>query len=132
MGELPHQWVETSVTSAKRCGLEKQLSMSAQRLLVRPLSMEVTFDTMRAPLSNPPAGPEGSSKVCFPSCALVPLGLALLVCPALYVIPSTAVLGAVLLSGYFGGAIATHIRLGVVAWCCLYLRDARVRFHIDR
>jgi hypothetical protein len=60
-------------------------------------------------------------------------------CVVLYVIPKTAVLGAVLMTGYLGGAIATHVRvsdhvnllgplvLGILAWVGLYLRDARVR-----
>jgi hypothetical protein len=55
----------------------------------------------------------------------------------LYAIPRTAVLGAVLLTGYLGGAVATHVRvgqspaapllLGVIAWAGLYLREVRLR-----
>jgi hypothetical protein len=57
----------------------------------------------------------------------------------LYLIPQTAMLGAILLTGYLGGACATHVRiadyghcwipvaLGVVLWLGLYLRDARIR-----
>ena len=59
-------------------------------------------------------------------------------CTILYVIPPTAVLGAILLTGYLGGAIATHARLeeidfvgaliaGVLVWLGLFLRHARVR-----
>jgi hypothetical protein len=69
------------------------------------------------------------------------LGAILLVCTLLYVYPRTAVLGAVLLTAYLGGAVATHIRvgsplfthtlfgvyLGVFAWGGLWLRDARLR-----
>lgn len=65
------------------------------------------------------------------------IGLLELACVALYVIPQTAVLGAILLTGYLGGAIATHVRigdpfvgpvvLGVLVWLGLYLRDARLR-----
>ena len=66
-------------------------------------------------------------------------GLAVLelACAALYVIPRTAVLGAILLTGYLGGAIATHVRvdddvliqplLGVLLWLGLWLRDRRLR-----
>ena len=58
---------------------------------------------------------------------------------ALYLIPQTAVLGAILLTGYLGGAVATHVRIGeywqcwipvafgVLVWLGLFLRDARVR-----
>ena len=74
-----------------------------------------------------------------PSLAPV-LGIILLVSTALYVIPKTSVLGAILLTGYLGGAIATHLRvgdplfshvlfptyLGVLLWGGLYLRDERL------
>jgi hypothetical protein len=69
------------------------------------------------------------------------LGMVTLACTALYAWPRTALLGAVLLTGLFGGAIATHLRLdsplfshtlfgiylGVVVWGGLWLRDQRVR-----
>jgi hypothetical protein len=69
------------------------------------------------------------------------LGILTLVCTALYAFPRTAVLGAILLTGYLGGAIATHLRagspvfthllfgfyLGLMVWGGLYLRDARLR-----
>ena len=69
------------------------------------------------------------------------LGILLLVCTAVYVFPGTSVLGAILLTGYLGGAVATHLRagdplfshvlfptyLGVLLWLGLYLRDDRLR-----
>ena len=69
------------------------------------------------------------------------LGILLLLCTFLYVVPRTAALGAILLTGYLGGAVATHLRagdplfshvlfptyLGVLLWLGLYLRDARLR-----
>jgi hypothetical protein len=69
------------------------------------------------------------------------LGAILLICTLLYVTPQTAVLGAILLTGYLGGAVATHVRvgsalfshllfgvyLGVLLWGGLYLRDPRLR-----
>ena len=69
------------------------------------------------------------------------LGTVLLICTILYALPRTAVLGAILLTGYLGGAVATHLRvgsplfshvlfgvyLGVLLWGGLYLRDARLR-----
>jgi hypothetical protein len=71
----------------------------------------------------------------------VNLGAVLLCCTILYVIPRTAVLGAILLTGYLGGAVATHLRvgdplfshvlfptyLGVMLWGALFLRDERLR-----
>jgi hypothetical protein len=69
------------------------------------------------------------------------LGVVALICTALYAWPRTAVLGAILLTAYMGGTVATHLRIGnplfthmlfgvylaVFAWGGLYLRDARVR-----
>lgn len=69
------------------------------------------------------------------------LGIVALLCTALYALPRTAVLGAILLTAYMGGAVATHLRVGnplfthmlfgvylaVLAWGGLYLRDARIR-----
>lgn len=69
------------------------------------------------------------------------LGVLTLLCTILYAIPRTSILGAILLTGYLGGAMATHLRignplfthllfglyLGVMAWGGLYLRDARLR-----
>jgi hypothetical protein len=71
----------------------------------------------------------------------VGIGIILLACVALYAIPRTSVLGAILLTGYLGGAIATHVRIGsplfshtlfpiyiaAMVWSGLYLRDARLR-----
>ena len=80
---------------------------------------------------------EGTAKVGYPAGCLVPLGIVLLVSTVLYAVPRTAVLGAILLTAYLGGATATHVRLGqpffmpvlfgVIIWGCLYLRDARLR-----
>ena len=80
---------------------------------------------------------EGTARVGYPPGVLVPLGLVLLVSTILYTVPRTAVLGAILLTGYLGGATATHVRLaqpflfpvvfGIIVWGCLYVRDARVR-----
>ncbi len=69
------------------------------------------------------------------------LGVLTLLCTVLYAIPRTSILGAILLTGYLGGAMATHLRignplfthllfglyLGVMAWGGLYLRDPRLR-----
>jgi hypothetical protein len=80
---------------------------------------------------------EGTARVGFSPGVLVPLGVVLAVCTLLYAVPRTAVLGAVLLTGYLGGATATHVRLGepfvfpvvfgVLLWVSLLLRDARLR-----
>lgn len=78
---------------------------------------------------------EASAKLGVPAEAIRGIGLVLLVCTLLYAVPRTAVLGAVLLTGYLGGAAATHVNagggafpvgfavgLGVLAWLGLALR----------
>jgi len=72
--------------------------------------------------------------------AALGLGILELACMLVYVIPRTSVLGAILVTGYLGGAVATHVRigdplfniiipalLGALAWLALYLRDKRLR-----
>ena len=76
----------------------------------------------------------------YPESVIVPLGIVLTASTLLYAIPRTAVLGAILLTGYLGGAVATHVRLseglfpvsfpiimGVLIWGGLWLRDYRLR-----
>lgn len=80
---------------------------------------------------------EGLVDYGFPEGVAPAIGAAALVSVALYLIPQTAVLGAILLTGYLGGATVTHVRVeeafvipvvtGVLVWGGLYLRDARIR-----
>lgn len=80
---------------------------------------------------------EGFAHLELPVRLAPALGVLELFCTVVYLIPRTAVLGAILLTGYLGGAILTHLRvgdpywlqavLGVVLWGGLYLRDPRLR-----
>lgn len=80
---------------------------------------------------------EGLTKFGYPLSLAVPLGVVESICTILYIIPQTAVLGAILLTGYLGGATATHVRIaddftapivmGVLLWLGLFLRDSRIR-----
>ena len=80
---------------------------------------------------------EGLNKYGYPPGVLVPLGVVVLVSVALYLFPRTAVLGAILLTGWLGGAVNTHVRagepwfmaviVGALVWLALYLRDPRLR-----
>jgi hypothetical protein len=70
-----------------------------------------------------------------------PLGIILIVCALLYAIPQTSILGAILLTGYLGGAVCTHLRvgdplfshilfptyMGALLWLAIYLRHVRLR-----
>lgn len=79
------------------------------------------------------------ARIGWPESALNLLAFLQLGCIALFLIPRTSVLGAILLTGYLGGAIATYVRMGepypvlvplstsMIAWAGLYLRDQRLR-----
>ena len=81
---------------------------------------------------------EGLTMFGYPATLATPIGLTLLLSTLLYLLPRTAVLGAVLVTAYLGGAVATHVRVGdgsylfavafgVLAWAGLYLREPRLR-----
>jgi hypothetical protein len=81
---------------------------------------------------------EGMSKFGYSESTLLVVAVLELGSALIYAIPRTAVLGAILMTGYFGGAIATHVRvadpgwpsaliLGIFVWAGLYLRDERIR-----
>jgi len=83
---------------------------------------------------------EATVRLGYPTSVIPGLGIVLLACTIVYVIPRTAVLGAVLLTGYLGGAVATHVRVGegpfpvlfpvivgMMLWGGLYLRNGQLR-----
>jgi len=81
---------------------------------------------------------EGTARLGYPTSLVLPIGLVALVCTFLYAIPRTSILGAVLLTGYLGGASATQVRvqdpwfvfpvaIGVMVWVGPFLMDERLR-----
>ena len=90
---------------------------------------------------KPPEVTEGFVKLGYTESLAMPLGIVELVCTVLYVFPRTAVLGAILLTGYLGGAVATHLRVenpllgytlfplyvAALVWGGLYLGNERLR-----
>ena len=83
---------------------------------------------------------EATVALGIPENVIAPIGVVLIICAVLYIIPRTAVLGAILLTGYLGGAVLCHVRVGhgafeilfpvvfgAMVWGGLYLRDARIR-----
>jgi hypothetical protein len=84
---------------------------------------------------------EATTRIGYPADAIRPLGAICLACTVLYAIPRTSVLGAILLTAYLGGAVASKVRIddplfssvlfgvyfGVLVWGGLYLRDERLR-----
>jgi hypothetical protein len=92
-------------------------------------------------LMRPAAVIQGTTELGWPVSVIVPLGIIQVVCLILYLYPRTAVLGAILWTGYLGGAVATHVRIGhplfshilfptyiaALLWGGLWLRDRRLR-----
>jgi hypothetical protein len=81
---------------------------------------------------------EGTVRLGYPAGLVLPIGIVALVCTLLYAIPKTTILGAILLTGYMGGATATQVRMedpwfffpvviGGLAWLGIFLRDERLR-----
>jgi hypothetical protein len=84
---------------------------------------------------------DATTKIGYPLAVIRPIGVIALICTILYAVPRTAVLGAILLTGFYGGAVASKIRIedplfssvlfgvymGFIAWGGLYLRDGRLR-----
>jgi DoxX-like family len=83
---------------------------------------------------------ETTVKLGYPASVILAIGLVLMLATILYIIPRTAVLGAILLTGYLGGAVATHVRvsggwfpilfpiaLGILLWAGLWFRSSTLR-----
>ena len=110
-------------------------------LAVLFLTFDAAIKLLRLPMAI-----EGTTQLGYPAGVVLPLGVLQLVCLALYVLPRTSVLGALLWTGYLGGAIATHVRLGnplfthvlfpiyvaLLLWGGLWLRDSRLRELLPR
>ena len=88
-------------------------------------------------LAHPPQLDEGFAHLGIPVSQALGLGILELACVLVYLIPRTAVLGAILLTGYLGGAMEAHVRigeavfthviLGILIWGGIFLREPRLR-----
>jgi len=100
----------------------------------------LTFDGVNKVLHTTPVA-EAFARMGYPDGVALGIGLLELACLAVYLVPRTAVVGAVLLTGFLGGAISSHVRIGdpflshtifpvyigALLWGGLFLRDRRVR-----
>ena len=110
------------------------------RVITGVVALLLAFDAGIKLIQAKPAI-EGSAQLGFGPTQVLVIGVVALVCLVLYLVPRTAPLGAVLWTGYFGGAVVTHLRVGnplfthilsgvyvsTLIWVSLYLRDPRVR-----
>ena len=129
-----------SHATSSKTSAPSALARWAGRFLTAVPVLFLTFDAA-IKLAGVKAVSEGMAQAGWQPDAAFSLGILLLSCVAIYVIPQTAVLGAILLTGYLGGAVATHVRIGnplfshvlfptyvgAMIWGGLVLRDARLR-----
>jgi hypothetical protein len=128
--------LEEAVASAMQVGSVSKLVWLG-RIISGLMILFMLFDG-GIKLLKMPAAVEGTARLGYPTSLVQPIGILALVCALLYAIPRTSVLGAILLTGYLGGATATQVRvqdpwflfpvvLGMLIWAGLYFRDERLR-----
>src|SRR5829696_1353367 len=121
---------DTQITAPSKKMLWGGRIMSALPVLMLLFSAAMKF-------VKSPEVAQGFTHLGYPESLALGLGIVELACTVIYIIPRTSVLGAILLTGYLGGAIATHVRigepffmpiiLGILVWGGLFLRDERLR-----
>ncbi len=123
------------VSATQSAPVSKKLFWAGCVASAPPVVMLIMSGVMKLMKAEPVM--ESFPKLGWNPSIAVPLGLVELGCTFFTVIPQTSVLGPILLTGYFGGAVATHVRidepfytpviLGVLVWLGLYLRYAKLR-----
>jgi hypothetical protein len=111
----------------------------AGRILSLLIALFMLFDGVMK-IVKPPQVLEANTRLAYPLSSLSGIGIALIVCTLIYLIPRTSILGAILLTGYLGGAVASNVRAGsgwfetifpvlfaTLVWAGLGLRDHRLR-----
>ena len=130
---------ETSMPSTTQTASISKTKLWAARLLTGLPVLFLLFDSVTHLMLIAPVV-ESFHQSGYPVSLALGIGLLELVCVVVYVIPSTSLLGAILLTGYLGGAVATHVRIGdpllshvlfpvyvgALLWAGLYLRDDRL------
>ena len=109
------------------------------RIITALVALFLTFDGVTKVMQEPHTM-QAAAKLGFSSAMIVGIGACLLICLVIYLIPRTAPLGAILLTGYLGGAVATNVHsglpllmwlfpaaFGVLVWVGLFLRDPRLK-----
>ena len=121
---------ETAGVSARRIWASRILTAVSALFLLMDGGMK---------LFKPPFVIESTARLGYPEFTIVGIGATLLICTVLYLIPRTAVLGAIFLTGYLGGAVASNVRAGTtlfnivfpvlfgfIVWASVVLRDKRL------
>jgi hypothetical protein len=109
----------------------------AGRIITVLVALFLLFDA-GVKLVKVPSAVQATVQLGYPKTTVFPIGLMLLISLVCYLIPRTSILGAILLTGYLGGATATMVRVGnpwmlfpvfvgMLVWAGIYLRDGQVR-----
>jgi hypothetical protein len=128
------------MASAIKTAPASKTSLWAGRIISGLVVLCMLFDSSIKLIKLAPAV-EGTARLGYPVSLVLPLGIVLFVSTVVYAIPRTSILGAILLTGYLGGAVASNVRVsnplfgyvlfpvyvGVLLWGGLYLRDLRLR-----
>jgi hypothetical protein len=131
--------LHASESNAQTASVSKG-SLWAGRIMSALAALFLLMDAVMK-LVKPAPVVEGTVQLGFPESVIFGLGIVLLVCVILYVIPHTSILGAILLTGYLGGAVASQVRVGhplfshtlfpvyvaALVWGGLFLRESRLR-----
>lgn len=122
--------------SATQAAPVSKTSLWAGRILSALPVLLFAFSGMFA-LLKPAAAMQGFAHYGYPDGAMLRITVVEIACAIVYAIPRTSILGAILMTGYLGGATATHVRVGeppflpiiagVLVWGGLFFRDGRVR-----
>lgn len=126
----------TSQSAATAAPTSKQMLWTGRVISAIPVLLMIFSAVMKLIKAAPVV--QGMPRYGYPESQIVTIGVLELLSCIVYVIPDTAVLGAILMTGYLGGATATNVRigdpsyvmtvlLGVFVWGGLFFRDARVR-----
>lgn len=114
----------------------RRIAWTLRGLAIAFLAFDMAIKVIQSPMAI-----DGTTALGYPASAVLLIGLIELTCLVLYVIPATSVIGALLFTGYLGGAVATHVRLGnplfshvlfpvyvaLLLWAGLYLQEPRLR-----
>lgn len=127
--------ISTMTTETTPSTVSKKALWIGWIMSILPALLFLFSATMK--LVHPPQLDEGFAHLGIPLAHALGLGVLELTCTIIYLVPRTSILGAILLTGYLGGAIQTHLRVGdaivaqiifgVLLWGGLYLRDPRLR-----
>jgi len=117
-------------------GVSKKALWAGRIISALPVLLLLFSATLK--FAKPPGVVEGFKKFGYPEHLILVLAILEIGCTIIYLIPQTSVIGAILLTGYLGGATATHFRIGdpsfimpvicgVLVWLGLLLREGRLR-----